>query len=130
VIVGIGTDLVEIGRIEAALDRWGERFAQKILVPREFDRFSRHRKQAAYLAKRFAAKEAFSKAMGTGIRQPVSWQHIGVVNHPSGRPYLELSSALGTLVRSRGIVSVHVSITDERGMAAAFVVLEGEANAG
>jgi holo-[acyl-carrier protein] synthase len=127
-ILGIGTDLVEIDRIEAALDRWGERFAQRILVPRELDRFARHRKQAAYLAKRFAAKEAFSKAMGTGIRHPVSWHNIGVVNHASGRPYLELSADLGTLVRSRGILNVHVSLTDERGIAAAFVVLEGERN--
>lgn len=126
-ILGIGTDLVEIERIESALDRWGERFARKILVPRELDRFSGHRKQASYLAKRFAAKEAFSKAMGTGIRHPVSWQNIGVVNHSSGRPYLELSAPLGALVRSRGIVHVHVSLTDERGIAAAFVVLEGDA---
>lgn len=128
-IVGIGTDLVEIGRIEAALARWGERFAQKVLVPRELDRFLSHRKPAAYVAKRFAAKEAFSKAMGTGIRQPVSWRHIGVANHPSGRPYLELSEPLEELVRSRGIVSVHLSLTDERGIAAAFVVLEGERGA-
>jgi holo-[acyl-carrier protein] synthase len=125
VILGIGTDLVEIDRIEAALDRWGERFALKILVPRELDRFARHRKRAAYLAKRFAAKEAFSKAMGTGIRHPVNWQNIGVVNHASGRPYLELSADLGDFVRSRGILNVHVSLTDERGIAAAFVVLEG-----
>ncbi len=124
-IVGIGTDLVEIGRIEAALERWGERFARKVLVPRELERFRQHRKPAAYLAKRFAAKEAFSKAMGTGIRQPVTWRQIGVANQPSGRPYLELSQALEALVRSRGIVSVHLSLTDERGIAAAFVVLEG-----
>jgi holo-[acyl-carrier protein] synthase len=126
VILGIGTDLVEIARIERALERWGERFAQKILVPRELDRFARHRKPAAYLAKRFAAKEAFSKAMGTGIHHPVNWQNISVVNHTSGRPYLELSAPLATLVQSRGVLSVHVSLTDERGMAAAFVVLEGE----
>lgn len=129
-ILGIGTDLVEIGRIEAALGRWGERFAQKVLVPRELDRFARHPKPAAYLAKRFAAKEAFSKAMGTGIRHPVNWHNIGVANRPSGRPYLELSPSLGALVLSRGIVNVHVSLTDERGMAAAFVVLEGEVGAG
>lgn len=128
-IVGIGTDLVEIGRIEAALERWGERFAHKVLVPRELERFRQHRTPAAYLAKRFAAKEAFSKAMGTGIRQPVTWRQIGVANQPSGRPYLELSQALEALVRSRGIVSVHLSLTDERGIAAAFVVLEGTAGA-
>jgi holo-[acyl-carrier protein] synthase len=128
VILGIGTDLVEIGRIEAALERWGERFARKILVPRELDRLARHRKPAAYLAKRFAAKEAFSKALGTGIRAPVNWQNIGVVNHASGRPYLELAPPLAALVQRRGVQNVHLSLTDERGMAAAFVVLEGEAH--
>ncbi len=127
-ILGIGTDLVEIGRIEAALERWGERFARKILVPRELDRLARHRKPAAYLAKRFAAKEAFSKALGTGIRAPVNWQNIGVVNHASGRPYLELAPPLAALVQRRGVQNVHLSLTDERGMAAAFVVLEGEAH--
>jgi holo-[acyl-carrier protein] synthase len=125
VIVGIGTDLVEIVRVERALERHGDRFARKILVESEYVRFAAHRKPAAYLAKRFAAKEAFSKAMGTGIRAPVNWQNLGVVNHSSGRPYFELSEALAELVRRRGIRSVHVSLTDERGMAAAFVVLEG-----
>jgi holo-[acyl-carrier protein] synthase len=125
-IVGIGTDLVEIPRIERALARFGERFARKILVPREYERFARHATPAAYLAKRFAAKEAFSKAIGTGIRSPVSWQNIAVVNHASGRPYLEFATRLEELVRRRGVHSVHVSLTDERGMAAAFVILEGE----
>ncbi len=125
-IVGIGTDLVEIVRVERALERHGDRFARKILVAREYQRFAAHRRPAAYLAKRFAAKEAFSKAMGTGIRAPVNWQNLGVVNHASGRPYFELSEALAELVRRRGIRSVHVSLTDERGMAAAFVVLEGD----
>ncbi len=124
-IVGIGTDLVEIVRVERALERHGDRFARRILVAQEYERFTAHRKPAAYLAKRFAAKEAFSKAMGTGIRVPVSWQNLGVANHSSGRPYFELSEALAELVRRRGIRSVHVSLTDERGMAAAFVVLEG-----
>ena len=125
-IVGIGTDLVEIVRVERALERHGDRFARRILVAREYERFTAHRKPAAYLAKRFAAKEAFSKAMGTGIRAPVNWQNLGVVNHSSGRPYFELSEALAEFVLRRGIQSVHVSLTDERGMAAAFVVLEGE----
>lgn len=129
-ILGIGTDLVEIERIEAALARWGERFARRILVPRELDRLARHRKPAAYLAKRFAAKEAFSKALGTGIHAPVTWQNIGVVNHASGRPYVELSAPLAALVERRGVRSVHLSLTDERGMAAAFVVLEGESRGG
>jgi holo-[acyl-carrier protein] synthase len=124
-IIGIGTDLVEIARVASALDRFGERFARKVLVPREYERFAAHRKPAAYLAKRFAAKEALSKALGTGIRHPVNWQNIGVVNRASGQPYFELSEALADFVSSRGISAVHVSLTDERGMAAAFVVLEG-----
>jgi holo-[acyl-carrier protein] synthase len=125
VIVGVGTDLIEVGRVQRALDRWGERFARKVLVELELERFARHRKPAHYLAKRFAAKEAFSKAMGTGIRHPVSWQNIGVANLPSGRPVLRFSPPLEALLAQRGVVAVHVSLTDERDMAAATVILEG-----
>jgi holo-[acyl-carrier protein] synthase len=123
-IVGIGTDLCDIGRIQKALDRYGERFARKILVETEMKRFLAHRKPAAYLAKRFAAKEAFSKAMGTGIRSPVSWHNVSVENERSGRPVLRFSAPLASLLESRGIVHVHVSITDEIGMASAYVILE------
>lgn len=126
-ILGIGTDLVEIVRIAQALDRWGERFATKILVDHELDRFRAHRKPAAYLAKRFAAKEAFSKAVGTGIRHPVNWHNVSVANHPSGKPYLRFSSALDELLVRRGVRGVHLSITDELSVASAFVILEGEA---
>lgn len=128
-IVGIGTDLVEIPRIEQALARHGERFARKILVPHELERFSAHRKPAAYLAKRFAAKEAFSKAMGTGIRFPVNWQNVSVANLPSGKPCLRFSVALADLLATRRICEVHISLTDERAVAAAFVILEGDVNA-
>lgn len=128
-IVGIGTDLVEIPRIEQALARHGERFARKILVPHELERFSAHRKPAAYLAKRFAAKEAFSKAMGTGIRFPVNWQNVSVANLPSGKPCLRFSVALADLLATRRICEVHVSLTDERAVAAAFVILEGDVDA-
>jgi holo-[acyl-carrier protein] synthase len=128
VILGIGTDLVEIERVEIALTRWGDRFARKVLVPDEYERFTAHRKGAAYLAKRFAAKEALSKALGTGIHYPVNWQNIGVANHSSGRPYFELSDALTEFMRQRGVRTAHVSLTDERGLAAAFVVLEGVAD--
>jgi holo-[acyl-carrier protein] synthase len=129
VIIGIGTDLVEIPRIEHALARHGERFARKILVPHELERFSAHRKPAAYLAKRFAAKEAFSKAMGTGIRFPVNWQNVSVANLPSGKPCLRFSVALADLLATRRICEVHVSLTDERAVAAAFVILEGDGDA-
>ena len=87
-ILGIGTDLCEIGRIQRAMDRFGDRFARKILGASELERFRSHRQPAAYLAKRFAAKEAFSKAIGTGIRYPVTWRNVNVVNGPSGRPIM------------------------------------------
>jgi len=125
VILGIGTDLCEIGRVQRALDRYGERFAMRILVEAEMERFLRHRKPAAYLAKRFAAKEAFSKAMGTGIRYPVNWHNISVDNGRSGKPMLRFSDPLAALLQSRGVAAAHLSLTDEIGMACAFVVLEG-----
>ncbi len=124
-ILGIGTDLCEIGRVQRALDRYGERFAMRILVEAEMERFLRHRKPAAYLAKRFAAKEAFSKAMGTGIRYPVNWHNISVDNGRSGKPMLRFSDPLAALLQSRGVAAAHLSLTDEIGMACAFVVLEG-----
>ena len=124
-IIGIGTDLCEIGRVQRALNRHGERFARKILIESELDRFRQHRKPAAYLAKRFAAKEAFSKAMGTGIHFPVNWHNVSVENARSGRPMLQFSAPLEVLLRSRGVTATHLSLTDEIGMACAFVVLEG-----
>lgn len=123
-IVGTGTDLCDIGRIERSLERFGERFATKILVQAEMERFRAHRKPAAYLAKRFAAKEAFSKAMGTGIRFPVNWHNVSVENGRAGQPYLRFSEPLEALLRKRGITAAHLSLTDEIGMACAFVILE------
>ena len=123
-IYGVGTDLIEISRVERALARFGVRFAQRILCESELRRFSGHAKPAAYLAKRFAAKEAFSKALGTGIRAPANWHGVWVINHRSGKPQLEFSAALAALMRSRGILRSHLTLTDERGMAAATVILE------
>ena len=125
-ILGIGTDLCEIKRIEQALERWGERFARRILVESEIAVFRRRKKSAAYLAKRFAAKEAFSKALGTGIHFPVNWHNVWEVNDRSGKPLLEFSKPLAELLERRGIEKVHVSLTDEIGMACAFVIVEGE----
>ena len=124
-ILGVGTDLCEIRRIEEALERFGERFARRILVDSELAVFRRRRKRAAYLAKRFAAKEAFSKAMGTGIHFPVNWHNVWVVNDRAGKPALEFSKPLTALLKRRGIERVHVSLTDEIGMACAFVIAEG-----
>ena len=123
-IYGIGTDIVEIPRIEAALERFGERFALRILCEPELRRFSAHRKPAAFLAKRFAAKEAFTKALGTGIHAPANWHGVWVTNLRSGKPILEFTASLKTLLDSRGVGSAHLSITDERGLASATVILE------
>ena len=128
-ILGIGTDLCEIRRIEQALERFGERFARRILVESELAVFQRRKKGgkgAAYLAKRFAAKEAFSKALGTGIQFPVNWHNVWVANDRSGKPMLEFSKPLAELLERRGIEKVHVSLTDEIGMACAFVIAEGD----
>ena len=125
-IYGIGTDIVEIPRIEAALGRFGERFARRILCEPELRRFATHRKPAAYLAKRFAAKEAFTKALGTGIHAPANWHGVWVVNLKSGKPQLEFSSDLKELLKERHIRHAHLSLTDEREIASATVILECE----
>ena len=125
-IYGVGTDVVEIERIEEALGRWGERFAHKILCEPEMRRFHSNRKPAAYLAKRFAAKEAFTKALGTGIRSPAGWHGFWVKNLPSGKPVLEYSDSLRDMLAQRRISASHLSLTDERGLAIATVILECE----
>jgi len=125
-IFGVGTDVVEIERIKGALQRHGERFALRILSPPELERFKRHRLPANYLAKRFAAKEAFTKALGTGIKSPANWHGVWVRNLASGKPVLEYSDALAALLKKRGITSAHLSLSDERGVAFATVILECE----
>jgi holo-[acyl-carrier protein] synthase len=126
VIFGVGTDVVEIERIEKALARFGERFAQRVLCDPELKRFRAHNKPAAYLAKRFAAKEAFTKALGTGIKAPANWHGVWVINHASGKPELQFTDALKALLAAKGIQRSHVSLTDERGVAMATVILECE----
>jgi holo-[acyl-carrier protein] synthase len=125
-IYGVGTDVVEIARIEQALARFGERFAKRILCGPELKRFAAHRQPAAYLAKRFAAKEAFTKALGTGICAPANWHGVWVRNLPSGKPVLEFSEKLTKLLEQRKILHSHLSLTDERGVAMATVILECE----
>ena len=125
-IYGVGTDLIEIRRIEKALKRFGDRFAKRILCESELKRFRDHRQPVAYLAKRFAAKEAFSKALGTGIHAPANWHGVWVVNLKSGKPQLEFSSDLKELLKQRHIRHAHLSLTDEREIASATVILECE----
>jgi holo-[acyl-carrier protein] synthase len=126
-IYGVGTDIVEIARVARVLTRYGERFAERILCPPELVRFRAHRNPEAYLAKRFAAKEAFTKALGTGIHAPANWHGVWVVNLRTGQPALEFTAALAALLRARGIGHAHVSLSDEREFASATVILERRA---
>ena len=123
-IFGVGTDIVEIERVRKALERWGERFAERILCPPELVRFRKHKLPVNYLAKRFAAKEAFTKALGTGIRHPANWHGVWVINHKSGKPDLEFSPPLQKLLDQKQISGCHITLTDERGLAVATVILE------
>lgn len=125
-IFGVGTDVVEIGRIEKVLERYGEKFARRVLCEPELKRFLGHRLPASYLAKRFAAKEAFTKALGTGIRSPANWHGVWVVNLPSGKPVLQFSEPLKKLLEHKGVTQTHVSLSDEKGIVFATVVLECE----
>jgi holo-[acyl-carrier protein] synthase len=124
VILGTGTDLIDIRRIERALARFGHRFARRVLVEDEYQRFCTQVKPAHYLAKRFAAKEAFSKAMGTGFRYPVTLQNISVVQNKAGKPSYALSTALSALMKQHDITGHYLTITDEKSMACAVAILE------
>lgn len=131
-IYGIGTDLCDIRRIRETLARRGERFAEKVLGPHEMVVFRKRHAQVAargetYLATRFAAKEAFSKAIGLGLRMPMTWRAMEVVNAPSGKPEIALHGELAAWFAARGL-SAHVTVSDERDYALAFVVVEQTAD--
>ena len=123
-IFGIGTDIVEVSRIEDSLARFGDAFAERILTAAEYDEYLASKTRARFLAKRFAAKEAFAKALGTGIRGPAAFENIGVSHDALGKPILVLAQELQSLLDAKGIVHKHLSISDEKALAAAFVVLE------
>jgi holo-[acyl-carrier protein] synthase len=124
VIYGIGTDLIAVHRIERVFNQYGRRFAERILAPQELIEFDKQKMKTRFLAKRFAAKEAFSKAMGTGIRKPVTWCYIAVGHDKRGKPVIDPHPDLQRRMAQLGIVASHVSITDEQDNAVAFVVLE------
>ncbi len=127
-IIGIGTDLADIRRIEKTLSRWGDKFVQRCFTEIEQAKSERRRERAASYAKRWAAKEACSKALGTGLRMGVAWREMGVVNLPSGQPTMQLTG--GAAERLAGLVPdghnahIHVTITDDYPYAQAFVVIE------
>lgn len=127
-IVGIGTDICAVPRVASALERHGERFALRVLGPQELVVWrARTARSAArglrYLATRFSAKEAFSKAVGLGMRMPMAWRRCEILNHPSGQPFVHLHGELADWVQSQGW-SAHVTVTDEADYAASFVVVE------
>ena len=125
-IFGIGTDIVALARIAHLHERYGERFAQRILSRTEMTEFASHANPARLLMKRFAAKEALSKAAGTGLRHPLSMSQITVAHDSQGKPVFEFSPLLAAFLDKLGATRHHLSISDERDVAVAFVILEGE----
>lgn len=127
-IYGIGTDICDIRRIKASLDKFGPRFAQRIMSEAEFATYKARSERStergvAFVATRFSAKEAFSKAIGMGMRMPMTWRACEIAKLPSGKPNIVLHGALKTWFEARGL-SAHVTVTDEVDYAAAFVVIE------
>ncbi len=123
-IYGIGIDVIQPHRVARLLEKYGQRFVNRVLTPVERERYAKTGQQVLFLANRFAAKEAFSKAMGTGFRYPVTLQCISVVQNSAGKPGFAFNRVLETLVRQRGITGHHLTISDESNLACACVVLE------
>ena len=130
-LIGLGSDLIDIRRIERTLERFGDRFIDRVFTPVERAKAERRRTRAETYAKRFAAKEACAKALGTGMRDGVFWRDMGVVNLPSGQPTLALTG--GAALRLAAITPpgmrarIHLSITDEPPLAQAIVMIMAEA---
>ena len=127
-ILGIGSDLIDIRRVEKTLERHGERFKQRVFTAIEQARSERRNQRAASYAKRFAAKEACAKALGTGISHGVFWRDMGVVNLPSGKPTMALTGGAGArlaaILPTGHEAVVHLTITDDFPLAQAFVIIE------
>jgi len=127
-IIGMGNDICEIARVEKTLAKHGARFTERCFTEIERAKSDRRNQRAASYAKRFAAKEACAKALGTGLSQGVFWRDIGVVNLPSGKPTLMLTNGakkiLDRLVPKGHEPHIHITITDDNGMAQAFVIIE------
>ena len=126
-IIGIGHDVCDATRIVATLERFGERFTHRVFTPLEREKCERRLRRADSYARRFAAKEACSKALGTGFRHGVYWRDIGVINLPGGKPTLKLTG--GALVRLQSLVpdglepKIDITLTDDRNLAHAFVLI-------
>ncbi|MCI5077418.1 holo-ACP synthase [Oricola sp.] len=127
-IVGLGSDLIDIRRVEKSLQRFGERFTERVFTEIERAKSDRRRMRAASYAKRFAAKEACAKALGTGLSRGVFWRDMGVVNLPGGKPTMQLTGGaaarLETLMPAGHRPVIHLTITDDMPLAQAFVIIE------
>jgi holo-[acyl-carrier protein] synthase len=127
-ILGIGTDLANIERIGATLERFGERFVQRVFTEAEQTKSERRRERVASYAKRWAAKEACSKALGTGLRMGIAWREMGVLNLETGQPTMRLTGGaadrLARMLPPGHEALIHVSLTDDHPWAQAFVVIE------
>jgi len=123
-IYGIGTDIVEVSRIESSIEKFGDDFAARILAESEMPSYLDSHIKPRFLAKRFAAKEAFSKALGTGLREPATFQNIAVMHDALGKPILTLAKVLQDFLNEKDINHMHITISDEKNLAAAFVILE------
>ncbi|MBI2307559.1 MAG: holo-ACP synthase [Rhodocyclales bacterium] len=122
-IYGIGTDIAAVARLAGMFERHGMAAAEKLLAPAELDEFAKAADKGRFLAKRFAAKEAFGKALGTGVRAPATLPAIAVGHDALGKPLLRFSGELAALMQAKGLAA-HLSISDERDYAVAFVILE------
>ena len=123
-IYGIGTDLVKISRMKRVMDRWGDRFVQRVFTPQEIAFCSKRVFPPQSYALRFAAKEAFSKAIGLGMKKGLRWRDIEVFHTPAGRPCLKLHGRASELCREKEIIGSHLSLSDEEDYGIAMVVLE------
>lgn len=127
-IIGLGSDLIDIRRIEQTLERHGARFTERVFTEIERAKSDRRKQRAASYAKRFAAKEACAKALGTGLNHGVFWRDMGVVNLPSGQPTMALTGGaaerLAAMLPPGHVGVVHLTITDDYPLAQAFVVIE------
>jgi holo-[acyl-carrier protein] synthase len=124
-ILGIGIDMVRIARIHRLVTRWGEHFVDRIFTALEKETCFKRASPASALALRFAAKEAFSKAIGLGMRRGIRWRDIEVFHHPTGRPGLKLSGAARDESDRMGVARIHVTLSDEGEYGIAMVLLEG-----
>ena len=124
-ILGVGIDLIEVARIEASYEKFGERFLKRILLPGEIAYCLTHKEPGPFLAARFAAKEAISKAFGTGIGAQLSWQDMEVMRRESGEPYVVLHGGAPELLKQRGARAVLISLSHTRQHASAVAILDG-----